>query len=137
MEPPAYRDVSVRLEAQLLELHGSATQELVIVEQPWKASETYGALQAFAFAEGVPTPKEVISEPLALRTPEGLSVVARWRLVPFEGEQILVLQGGGEVRLFKWHDGLQRFKLDLAASARFKRGEGLEPTPSVSAPTRD
>ena len=122
LPPPRYRGEGVRLELKLMELHGAAPSELVVTEVAARSISQYRALQVYVFAEGVPSPREIFSEPLRFKTKDGITVTGTWSVGTFEGDSSLVVTGGGDHRVFKWHEGLQSFKLDLAASARYKQG---------------
>lgn len=118
---PKYREESVQFNFELKELHGGVPQELVVTEQAIRSLSRYKGLQIFTFAEGVPSPREILSESLRFKTVDGITVTADWSFELFEEEEVIIIKGGGDYRIFKWHDALQSFKLDLAASTRYKQ----------------
>jgi hypothetical protein len=121
--PPPYRAERVRLALELKELRGGGAQELIVTERATKSVSQYQGFRVFAFAEGVPSPREILSEPLRFKTVDGIPVTGRWGVERFEEEEVILIQGGGEYRVYQWHDSLQSFKLDLAASTRYKQGQ--------------
>lgn len=133
---PLYRESSVRLETSLMEIRGVGTPELVVKELSQQPSIRYQGLRVFAFATGVPTPREIFSEEVVIKTPEGITVHPQWSLEPFEGDKAIIFKGGGEFMVFLWHEGMQRFQHDLAASLRIKEvGRPSSVPKSVPRPT--
>jgi hypothetical protein len=133
---PLYRESAVRLETSLMEVRGVGTPELVVKELSLQPSIRYQGLRLFAFAAGVPTPREIFSEEVVIKTPEGITVHPQWSVEPFEGDTALLFKGGGEFMVFLWHEGMQRFQHDLAASLRIKESGRPSSTPkSVPRPT--
>jgi hypothetical protein len=117
---PTYRTTNVVLSLKLKDVQIGAAPELLVFEKPRSITDRYQALRIFNFAKGVPIARELFSKQLILKTPEGLEVIPKWEIENFEEKQAIVMKGGGEYRVFMWHDGIQRFKLDLAASQRRK-----------------
>lgn len=115
---PPHRKTTVSLEIQLREVYGGGIPELLIQERATKRSERYQAIRIFMFALGVPTPREIFSQQLLIKTPEGIEVTPQWKIERFEEHESIIFEGGGEDRIFMWHEGTQRFALDLAASQR-------------------
>ncbi len=137
---PLYREAAVRLELSLMDARGEGTPELVVKEVSSQRSVRYQGLRLFAFAVGVPTPREIFSEEVVIKTPEGITIQPQWSIEPFEGDKALIFKGGGEFMVFLWHEGMQRFQHDLAASLRLKdQGRPSQPRtaplPRPSAPT--
>jgi len=129
---PLYREAAVRLELSLLEVRGEGTMELVVKEASSQPSVRYQGLRIFAFAAGVPTPREIFSEEVLIKTPEGIKIQPQWSVEPFEGSKALIFKGGGEFMVFVWHEGMQRLQHDLAASLRIKeRGVPSAPRPAA------
>lgn len=124
---PSYREESVRLTLSLKELHSGAPPELIVSERATRSLSRYEALQVYAFAEGVPSPREILSESLRFKTTDGITVTASWSVERFEEKDVILIRGGGEYRVYQWHDSLQSFKLDLAASTRYKQGQSRRP----------
>ena len=120
IRPPRYRTETVKLSLLLRDVHVGQAPELLVLEKAKQAYKSYQALRVFNFAKGVPIARKLFSERLLIKTPEGITLVPQWKFELFEDRQALIMQAGGEFRIYMWHDGLQKFKLDLAASQRKK-----------------
>ena len=132
---PPYRKTAVKLDARLQEFYGGGELELLILESAMRRTERYQAVSVYSFAEGVPSPRELFSSQLLIKTPEGITVIPRWGRETYEGRDIVLFQGGGEYKVFMWHEGTQRFKLDLAASQRRKLNPSRVPQKTRKTPS--
>ena len=116
--PPSYREGPVILEAKLMEVFGGGSPELIIEEHSPHHLNRSKALRIFLYAEGVPIPKEIFSEPLMIKSGSGRKSTAKWGATVFEDTPAIVLTGGGKRRLHMWNDSLQKYRYDLAATQR-------------------
>ena len=130
--PPLYRKTVVKLSFNSKEVYGGGEPELIVSEKATQASSRYRALRIFSFAEGVPVPKEIFSEQLLIKIPEGIEIIPQWSFEKFEEQDAIVMRGGGEFQVFMWSDGTQRYKIDLAASQRRKLAKSKARPPSTS-----
>ena len=118
--PPAYRANTVELQLELKEIDGTPPLELVVREFFKHYKDPYEGLQLYTFAEGVPSPRLLLSERLLLETPEKIKVIPKWEVIQTEELKMIVFSGAGEYLAFVWDPNAQRYIKDLSATQRIK-----------------
>ncbi len=107
----------VAIKISLKDVTGNGRPELVAVEDAGTVGDAYRGLRVFTYAAGASAAREVFSERLVIKTPEGLELIPEWRAGSVEAKRAILLDGAGTFRIFTWAPSTQTFAFDEAATA--------------------
>ncbi len=116
VEPAPDAPGALAMEVELKDVTGDAVTELVVTESSIGA-EGYRGLRFFALAVGDLGPQELLTEPLKMKTVEGIELFAEWRVAAGPSGQTLDLEAAGTHRIFNWDAAQTRFVFDESATA--------------------
>ena len=122
---PKHRRGFVEMMVKLAEVHGGGAPEILVEEREIGSHDQIHALRIFLYADGVPSPKEIFSERMSMKSEAGIERPATWFLGEFEELPAIFLKGSGlkHERVHMWHESLQTYRFDLAATQRRKVSE--------------
>ncbi len=131
VEPSIESPGPVSVELEMQDVAGDNRPEVVVTEasvgaDPWRGVRFLSLDNVDA------SPRDLLSTSLKIKTTEGLELFGSWKATR-EGERPgIVVEAGGNYRIFAWDEGAKRFMLDQAAT---DAANPKPPPPPSAAPT--
>lgn len=131
---------SVMMSLSTRDVTGDGRPEIIVQEDSASPGTTsYRGLRIFSTAPGQPKPRDLFSQRLLVKTPEGLEIVPTWKTGQVEGRRAIFFDGAGTWKIFTWNGDAKVFVFDEEATkAKNPKPEPAKPkadptaTPSAS-----
>jgi hypothetical protein len=131
VEPSTESPGAVSVELEMQDVAGDSRPEVVVTEasvgaEPWRG------IRLLSLDNVDAGPRDLLSTSLKLKTTEGLELFGSWKATREGGRPGVVLEAGGNYRIYAWEEGAKRFMLDQAAT---DAANPKPPPPPSAAPT--